>query len=283
MIFAIDSLGDLNILPKHIHEGIAQDDERWDDPDDLLAHTGSGPFKYKKRVEGEFTEFTRNEAWWYKLPHIKTLRIDVVLGKDARVLSIKNGDADSERYELWGGYVAQALGDPDIKVVTGLPAQWDYYLAFNLEEVYSPDVEGVLDVPGTEDVRVRRAIAHAIDRDQIVNYAMLGWGTKTYSVIPKSFFPGYHDPAGVYWEYDVDLANKILDDAGYLDVDADGIRELPGATPVGPTTITQTATTIETKTTVVPELLPGVAYLLVVGVVSVTVTYIKRRKREITA
>lgn len=267
MVFALENLGDLEILPKHIREGVAADDARWEDPDDLAVHTGSGPFKLVKRVEGEYIQVTRNENWWGTLPNIKNIRIDVILGKDARQLAIKKGEADSERYELWGGYISSGLADPDINIVTGLPAQWDYVLGFN--------IAGEMDIPGTDDVRVRRAIAHAINRDEIVNFAMLGWGTKTYSVIPKSFFPGYHDPAGDFWEYDVDLANQILDDAGYLDVDNDGIRELPGATPIGPTTITKT---------VVPELIiPGVGCLLIVGVVSVTVTYIYMRKRELAA
>ena len=263
MAFAIEIYGDMYpILPKHIREGIPQDDARWDDGSDASIaagnHIGSGPFKVVKRVPDEFVELTRFDDWWGPKPHIQTVRIDVVRGQDPRILAMIAGDVDTERYELFGPYVKQVQLEPDLDVVLGLPSQWDYRLGFNLE------------TPGLDDVRVRRAIAHAIDREGLVKIGRLGHGTITNSVIPKSFFPAYYDPAGDFWEFDLDIANQILDDAGYLDVDNDHIREFPGASPIGPTTVTKT---------VVPELI-GIIRIgwLLLATVTVALIFVKKRR-----
>ncbi|KXH72894.1 MAG: hypothetical protein AM326_00785 [Candidatus Thorarchaeota archaeon SMTZ-45] len=224
--FALHTLGgDVYILPKHIREGIDADDDRWDDPDNVTAHTGSGPYKYASRVPDEFTELTLYGNWWGpdnpyvgQLPSITTCRIDVVRGQDARILAMRNGEADTERYEVFGAYVNTVLNAPELNLVTGVTAQWYYVWGFNLT------------IPGLDDIDVRRAMALAVDRDYCVSVGRLGFGTATNSTIPAEFFPTYYHPDGAF-EEDVDLANEILDNAGYLDIDNDGIREFPGVAP----------------------------------------------------
>ncbi len=79
---------------------------------------------------------------------------------------------------------------------------------------------------------MKKAIAYAIDKQQLVDIARLGYGTVTEDFIPPAFFgPAYEDPAAVRYEYNVFLANQMLDAAGYLDIDADGIREMPAPAP----------------------------------------------------
>jgi hypothetical protein len=94
---------------------------------------------------------------------------------------------------------------------------WDYVLSFNQRTD-----------PALKDPIVKQAIAYAIDKQRLVDIARLKYGTVTETFIPSAFFgPGYDDPNAVKYEYNVFLANKMLDAAGYLDIDADGIRELP--------------------------------------------------------
>jgi len=216
MGFGLSQLGDLEIIPKHIWEDIAPDDARWDDPANVTAHIGSGPFIFKERVPDEYILLDRNENWWGKKPNVDGIRIDVIVGQSARILAMRQGEADTERYELWGTDVNTVIEAPELKVVTGIVSQWDYVLGFNLT------------VSGLDDARVRKAISYALDRERIILIARLGWGTETYSVIPESYFPTYYNETGRFPEQNLTYANQILDNAGYLDTDADGVREFPG-------------------------------------------------------
>lgn len=224
--FALLNLGEMYILPKHIREGIAADAVKWDDPADTEAHIGSGPFKYVERVPSEYTELVKNEDWWGpdnphagQLPNIDRVRIDVVLGQDARILAMRQGTADTERYEVFGAYVSDVLEAPELQLVTGVASQWDYVLGFNLS------------IPGLDDLNVRRAMAYAVNREELINIGRLGFGTPTYSSLPEVFFPGVYHPDGVFYEYNTTIANQILDDAGYVDNDGDGTRNFPGSAP----------------------------------------------------
>ena len=223
--FALHNLGEIYILPEHIWSGTPADDARWNDATDVEAHTGSGPFMYVERVPDEYTELARFDDWWGEdnpnagqLPNIDEVRIDVVIGQDARLLAMRNGEADTERYEVFGSYVEEVLGYAELQLVEGVASQWDYVLGLNLT------------IPGLDDIDVRRALALAIDRDELVTVGRLGHGTPTYAAIPEVFYPSLFSEDGVFDE-DVDLANQILDDAGYLDNDDDGNRNFPGTAP----------------------------------------------------
>jgi len=223
--FALQNLGEIYIIPEHIWDGIAANDARWDDPLNVTAHVGSGPYKFDVRVADEYTELNRFVDWWGptnpyvgQLPSITDVRIDVVAGQDARILAMRSGDADTERYEVFGAYVNTILNAPELDLVTGVASQWDYVLGFNMT------------IPGLDDLTVRRAISLAMDRQYLVNVGRLGFGTATNSTIPADFFPSLYSEDGVFVE-NATLANQILDDAGYLDIDNDGVREFPGVAP----------------------------------------------------
>lgn len=220
MGFGLSQLGDLEIIPKHIWEGVAQDAACWDDSANVTAHVGSGPFIFKERVPDEYILLEKNENWWGKKPNVDGIRIDVIVSQSARILAMRQGEADTERYELWGTDVNIVIEAPELKVVTGVVSQWDYVLGFNLT------------VTGLDDVRVRKAICYALDRERIITIARLGWGTETWSVIPESYFPTYYNETGKFPEQNVTYANQILDEAGYLDGNNDGVREFSDGTPL---------------------------------------------------
>ena len=214
--FAVDNLGSMHLLPKHIREGVAADAAVWDDATNVTAHIGSGPFKFVSRTPSEFIQMERNDDWWGpenpyvgQLPNIESLRIDVVLGQDARILAMRAGDADTERYEVFGAYVNSILNAPELQLVTGVVSQWDYVLGFNTT------------VAPFDDSDVRDAIALAIDRQELVNIGRLGFGTPTNSCIPAEFFPSYFDNDGAFPTQDVDAAIDLLNDT-YTDADDDG-------------------------------------------------------------
>jgi peptide/nickel transport system substrate-binding protein len=223
--FALHNLGEIYILPEHIWDDAPADDARWNDHTNVTAHVGSGPFMYVERVPDEYTELARFDDWWGEdnpnigqLPNIDQVRIDVVIGQDARLLAMRNGEADTERYEVFGSYVEEVLSYPELQLVQGVASQWDYVLGMNMT------------VRGLNDTIVRRAIGLAIDREELITVGRLGHGTATTSAIPDVFYSGLFSEDGVF-EENVAKANQLLDDAGYLDNDGDGNRNYPGTAP----------------------------------------------------
>jgi ABC-type transport system substrate-binding protein len=222
--FALHNLGEIYILPEHIWDDAPADDARWNDATNVTAHVGSGPFMYVNRVPDEFTTLNRFNNWWGEdnplvgqLPNIDQIRIDVVQGQDARLLAMRNGDADTERYEVFGSYVDEVLNYTELQLVQDVASQWDYVLGMNTT------------INGLNDTIVRRAMGLAIDREELILFGRLGHGTATYSAIPEVFYPDLYDASTKFTE-SVTAANALLDNAGYLDTDADGTRNFPGST-----------------------------------------------------
>jgi ABC-type transport system substrate-binding protein len=218
--FAENILGELYILPKHIREGVAADDVSWNDPSNVTAQTGSGMFKYVERIPAEFTMLDRFDDWWGpnnprvgQLPSIERVRIDVIRTQDARILAMRNGDCDTELYEVFGGYVTTILNAPELKLITGVPTVWNYFLGMNTLQ------------PGLDDVEVRKAISYAINRQELISMGRFGFGTATQNVIPDAFFPEEHHTDGDFPEQNITIANQILDAAGWADTNMNGIRD----------------------------------------------------------
>ena len=220
--FGIMQIGEINIVPMHIRDwgdwehGNSQHNECWDDPSNVTAHTGSGPFKFVERVENEYILLEKNTVWWGKEPNVDGIRIDVISSASARILAMRQGTADTERYELTGAADIQAVQNaPELKVITGVASQWDYVLGFNLT------------IPGLDDPIVREAICYAIDRQEIIDVARGGYGTATWTTIPEAFFPAYYNESGKFPAQNITYANQLLDNAGYNDTDDDDIRNFP--------------------------------------------------------
>ncbi|MFX0054315.1 MAG: ABC transporter substrate-binding protein [Promethearchaeota archaeon] len=218
--WAVDVLGNVPILPKHIREGVAQDAAIWEDHTNTTAHIGSGMFKYVMRVPGDYTALERFDDWWGpenphvgQLPNIERLRIDVVRTQEARILAMINGDVDTELYEVQGAFVNTVLDAPELKLITGTPTVWWYTLGMNTV------------LPGLDDIEVRRAIAYAIDRQDLINRARLGFGTATMSIIPDAFYSELYHIDGNFPVHNITIAMQTLDAAGWIDTDMNGVRD----------------------------------------------------------
>jgi len=223
--FGLTQIGEINIVPKHIRDwgdwehGNSQHAECWDDADNVTAHIGSGPFKFVERTAEAYILLEKNPYWWGKEPNVDGIRISVVSGQSARILAMRQGTVDTERYELMGAADIKAVTDaPELKVITEdrpVPSQWDYVLGFNLT------------IPGLDNPIVREAICYALNRTEIIEVARGGHGTATWTTIPEAFFPAYYSEDGRFPARNITYANQILDDAGYLDTDENGIRNFP--------------------------------------------------------
>jgi peptide/nickel transport system substrate-binding protein len=161
---------------------------------------GTGPFLFKRWVKGDRVELERNPDYWGEPAKLATATFRFIPDPAAAVSAMMAGDVDAFANFPAPENMIQFEADPRFKVIIG-----------------STEGETILSVnngrPPFDDLRVRRAIAHAIDRKDIIDGAMFGYGT----AIGSHFAP--HHPAHVdltnRYPLDLSKARALLSEAGY--------------------------------------------------------------------
>ncbi|HXF85044.1 MAG TPA: ABC transporter substrate-binding protein [Anaerolineales bacterium] len=218
----------LYVLPKHIWEN--------EDPVEFenLAMIGSGPFKMVEYKQNEFVHLAKNEDYFGTVPKVDEVIFQTFENQDALVQAIKTGQVDMIT-EMPNTAVTSLREDPNIEVVTGAPFSPSVTdIIFNqVSPENCPPEDGVCSGhPALRDRNVRLALAHATDKQKIIDVVLLGLGTPGTTLLPDGLGIWYNTEIKDY-EYDVAKANQILDDAGYLDADGDGTRDMPdGSRPL---------------------------------------------------
>ncbi len=223
------------ILPEHIWKQFNTGDPR-NNPADAKANrkaakefandnpVGSGPFTVTDRSEGQFTHFHVRPDYWMGQPKSLT---DVVFkiydSQEALAQALRTGEVDIVD-DLSPTLYNSLEGKPNIGLQPADAGCWGN-LAFNFGGQGPDDTHS----PAVEDVRVRQAVSYAINREAIVDKVYQGTADVGYSVlVPGKDAAWYTDiPPDLQFNYDPDKANQMLDDAGYLDTNGDGIREMP--------------------------------------------------------
>jgi len=206
------------IVPKHIWEKVENPATYPDNPP-----IGSGPLKVVEYKEGQYIILEKNPNFFRKswIPKVDKIIISFYSDISAAANALKAGDVDAV-----GPYVPLAMvndfkADPNIEVIAP-PSVFYYYLSFN---VY-PEGKGN---PTLRDVRVRQALAHAINVTYLAQLAWHEFGVPIATPVAKS--NPFHNPNLKPYEFNLTLAKKILDEAGYK-VGPDGIRRAPDGTPL---------------------------------------------------
>jgi len=216
----------LYVLPKHIWENV-QDPTALDIP--LEQSIGSGSFKLTEYIPGQLVRLESIQSHYYYRPHVAAVEFLIYSDISSMVQALQNKEIDVIA-DLPVSAVS-ALNDlSDVRVVAGPPAAPNVSdIIFNQvsPEKCPIDSGGVcLGHPALRDRNVRLAMAHAVDKQRLVDEVLLGLADPGMTLIPKGLGAFYNSSIKDY-EYDVAKANQILDDAGYLDTDLDGIREMP--------------------------------------------------------
>ena len=209
---------DVYILPKHIW-GKMDADERA--KYDGLDGVGSGPFTLEKFEKGQFARFKANPNYWGGKPAVDKVVLRKFNNPDAEVAALKTGELDAAQ-DLPGAAYDQLAKDDNIQTVEGYQGSMTEVAINGGDGLKKPH-------PALLDVRVRQAIGHAIDKKTIVDRVLAGHGkvAQTLSTSPDtSWTPEI--PADKVFDFDLDKARQMLEDAGYKDTDGDGVREMPG-------------------------------------------------------
>ncbi len=163
---------------------------------------GTGPFKMKRWVKGDRVELERNGAYWGPAPKLRSVTFKIIPDPSAAAAAMMAGDVDAFPNFPAAETLAEFKADPRFVVRVGT-TEGETILALN--NTRKP----------FDDVRVRRALAYAIDRQEIIDGAMSGLGTP----IGSHFAPhnsAYVDLTATY-PHDVTKAKALLTEAGYPD------------------------------------------------------------------
>lgn len=183
---------------------------------------GFGPFKIKKITPGESVEFERFDDYYGGKPKLKNIVLKVVNPSIVNA-SLKKGDIDIA--EVSADQYPNVSKLKNIQLI-GTTDLYYSYIGFKLGHYDKEKKESVMDNDKFKDVRLRQAMAYAIDRKEIGEKLYHGLRYPANSVIPPSL-PKYHNNKVGSYDKDVDKAKKLLDEAGYKDKNGDGFREDP--------------------------------------------------------
>ena len=181
-----------------------------------------GPYYIKDIVQGEKVIFEANPYYYRGEPKIKTIEMEI-LPPSQQVAAIKSGKYDIVfNPEL--NIFPEIENLDNINILTR-KAMYFSYLGFHVGK-WDAEKNEVITDPNSKmyDINLKRAMAYAIDNDSIAKQFYHGLAMRAPSPIAP-IFTQLRNPEVDGFKIDIEKAKKILDDAGYKDVDGDGIRE----------------------------------------------------------
>jgi len=186
---------------------------------------GSGPFMLDEWVPGSYVRFTKNPDYnWAPTcvghsgpAYLDSVTIKWVSEAGVRGQIIRTGDADLVK-DIPAEYVSTYQNDPAYQFLKTISPGTGLQFVMNTTSK-SP----------LQDIRVRRAVLHAVDQDEINELAYGGNWIASYGAV-NPLTPSYDPEASVkaLYPYNLEGARSLLDEAGWVDANGDGIREKDG-------------------------------------------------------
>jgi peptide/nickel transport system substrate-binding protein len=168
---------------------------------DQLARNpmGTGPFMLKEWVPGDRMVLVRNDAYWGEKPKLKKIIFRFVKESSSRVMMLETGEAD----------VVLKVPPVDIERLKGNADVSALALPSNRVIGFYVNCQGKL----TKDVRFRKALLHAVDRETIIKYVMKGIARPVCSMNGGGTFTNL--TAAKCYDYDPERAKALLKEMGY--------------------------------------------------------------------
>ena len=216
------------ILPEHVWSGVdAKAVKSFANEPEGEPLVGSGPFLVAERRTGQFIRLVANDSYYAGRPKVDELVFRIYNNPDALGQALIKGEVDFAT-GLTADVFSTLEGQEGITTYAGDYSGFNE-LAFNMGAA-TADGKPIGDGnPHLQDQQVRLAISHAIDRQQMVDKILNGYGTPGSTIIPPLYTTLHIDPGTQ--TYDPALANQILDDAGYA-MGPDGVRVGPDGVPM---------------------------------------------------
>jgi len=189
------------IAPKHVYEGT----NILDNPANV-APIGTGPFKFAQYERGQYVIAERNPDYWRKgFPYLDKIVWRFITDKAAATAAIEAGQVHMSNYS------SLPLADIDR---LGKDARFEVSSRGNERQPFQNTIEFNLRRKELADVRVRRAIIHAVDTDFFIENFLYGNGKRAHGPIP-SVSTNFYKAGAPDYAFDVKKANALLDEAGF--------------------------------------------------------------------
>jgi len=202
------------IIPKHVWEKVKTPND-YDGSDAMI---GCGPFIFEKYDKDAETVYLKaNPNYFAGKPSVDRIEWRYFKSLDSLLLALKKGEIDAQLdyyIVVPGVFAAGLIKEDDVKLSIVPNIAVPLHLVFGYRQ-YPMNV-----------TEFRNAVSYAIDCESLVEMIAAGYG----EVPGKGYTPSalsFYNPDLPKMEYDPDKAKKILDEAGFTDVDGDGLREAP--------------------------------------------------------
>ena len=172
---------------------------------------GTGPYVATELVTDDHVNLVKNENYWNGDVNVDEITVRTISDGDTLAMALQAGEINAA-YGM--AYASYPLFENDDFTFTSTATSRAFYAWMNFES------------PVTSDPAVRKAIAMGIDKDSFVSVLLNGYGYPAVGVFPDTFSFGGQNLTTE--SYDPDGAKKVLEEAGWVDSDGDGIREKDG-------------------------------------------------------
>lgn len=173
--------------------------------------SGTGPYKAVSLSSGERIDLVKNEKYWDGEPKIDEITVLTISDGDTMTMALQSGEIDAA-YGM--PYASYPLFQNDKYTFSSCATSRAFFLWMN----FKSDI--------ASDPAVRKAIAMGIDKKGFVETLLGGNGYPASGVFPSSF--PFGNEAVTTEIYDPEKAKQVLEEAGWIDVNGDGIREKDG-------------------------------------------------------
>lgn len=208
---------DIPIVPEHV----------WSKMSDIGAEpaypmVGSGPYTITEFKEAQFTKLKANKNYWRGAPKIDELHFIYYRNSDAAVTALQSGQVDLVN-RLSPTQFDALKSNPDITLNNAQNRRFNEIL-LNPGAATNDGKPIGNGNPALKDIKLRQAIATAIDSKTLVDKVWGGYAEEAKGYIPPVFTDyAWTPPDDVKRTFDLDEANRMLDEAGYKK-GADGVR-----------------------------------------------------------
>ncbi len=202
------------MLPKHLFEGTdIRNNEYANQP------IGTGPFKFVEWRKGQYLRLDKNENYWQDgLPYLDRIVLRFIPDASTRTAAMERGEVHMAAFGAIPNIDVLRLQElDDIEVTTDGYSTINPMALIELDTTQEP----------LDNKLVRQAIAHALDKNFIIDNIWFGYGKPATGAVSSNFAPtGLYNPDIPQYGVDgadPDRANALLDEAGYPRGD-DGVR-----------------------------------------------------------
>jgi len=201
----------MGVIPKHLFKDVK--DIR--NSPYARAPVGTGPYRFIKWESGQYIVLKANPDYFEHIPGIKRYVYRIIPDQAVEFLELVSGGIDSMQLTPYQYRYRSDTSEFKQRINKYLyPAPSYTYIGYNLKD------------PVLKDRKVRQALSYAINKKEIIDAVLLGLGEVSTGPFRRNSI--YYDDSVSLYGYDPEKAASLLHEAGWVDIDGDGILEKDG-------------------------------------------------------